>query len=72
MPLIIDPDSEPEPDLAVVHGAPADDRDEHPRAALLVVEVSDGTLPLDRGRKLAIYARASRRHRMPEPAVPLL
>lgn len=58
MPLIIDPDSEPEPDLAVVPGAPADYRDEHPRTALLVVEVSDSTLPLDRDRKRALYARA--------------
>lgn len=58
MPLIVDPDSEPEPDLAVVPGAPADYRDEHPRNAMLVVEVSDSTLPLDRDRKRAIYARA--------------
>lgn len=58
MPLIVDPDSEPEPDLAVVPGAPADYRDEHPRTALLVVEVSDSTLHLDRDRKRAVYARA--------------
>jgi Uma2 family endonuclease len=58
MPLIVDPDSEPEPDLAVVPGAPADYRDEHPRTAMLVVEVSDSTLPLDRDRKRVIYARA--------------
>ncbi|WHZ21410.1 MAG: hypothetical protein OJF47_000522 [Nitrospira sp.] len=58
MPLIVDPDSEPEPDLAVVPGAPVDYRDEHPRTAMLVVEVSDSTLPLDRNRKRAIYARA--------------
>lgn len=58
MPLIVDPDSEPEPDLAVVPGAPADYSDAHPRTALLVVEVSDSTLPLDRDRKRAIYARA--------------
>lgn len=58
MPLIVDPDSEPEPDLAVVPGEPADYRNEHPRTALLVVEVSDSTLPLDRDRKRAIYARA--------------
>ncbi|WHZ25368.1 MAG: Uma2 family endonuclease [Nitrospira sp.] len=58
MPLIVDPDSEPEPDLAVVPGTPDDYRDEHPRSALLVVEVSDTTLALDRDRKRAIYARA--------------
>lgn len=59
MPLIVDPDSEPEPDLAVVPGAPEDYRDEHPRTALLVVEVADTTLPLDRDRKRAVYARAA-------------
>jgi Uma2 family endonuclease len=58
MPLIVDPDSEPEPDLAVVPGAPDDYRDAHPRTALLVIEVSDTTLPLDRDRKRAVYARA--------------
>ncbi|CAI4031450.1 Uma2 domain-containing protein [Nitrospira tepida] len=58
MPLIVDPDSEPEPDLAVVPGAPDDYRNQHPRSALLLVEVSDTTLPLDRDQKRAIYARA--------------
>ena len=58
MPLIVDPDSEPEPDLVVVPGTPYDYRDEHPRSALLAVEVSDTTLALDRDRKRAIYARA--------------
>lgn len=58
MPIIVDPDSEPEPDLAVVPGTPDDYRDEHPRSALLVVEVSDTTIALDRDRKRAIYARA--------------
>jgi len=58
MPLIVDPDSEPEPDLVVVPGTPDDYRDEHPRSALLAVEVSDTTLALDRDRKRAIYARA--------------
>lgn len=58
MPLIVDPDSEPEPDLVVVPGTPDDYRNEHPRSALLVVEVSETTLALDRDRKRAIYARA--------------
>ncbi|MGE3976730.1 MAG: Uma2 family endonuclease [Nitrospira sp.] len=58
MPIIVDPDSEPEPDLAVVPGTPDDYRDEHPRSALLIVEVSDTTIALDRDRKRAIYARA--------------
>lgn len=58
LPLIVDPDSEPEPDLAVVSGAPRDYVKEHPRSALLVVEVADTTLSLDRDRKARIYARA--------------
>jgi Uma2 family endonuclease len=58
LPLIIDPDSEPEPDVAVVSGSPRDYAHEHPRTALLVVEVSDTTLSLDRNRKATIYARA--------------
>ncbi|MEX5217521.1 MAG: Uma2 family endonuclease [Nitrospira sp.] len=58
MPLIIDPDSEPEPDLAVVQGTPDDYSDHHPTSALLVVEVSDTTLSLDRDRKRSLYARA--------------
>lgn len=58
LPLIIDPDSEPEPDVAVVRGTPRDYLKAHPDTALLVVEVSDTTLVLDRDRKRAIYARA--------------
>jgi Uma2 family endonuclease len=58
MPLIGDPDSEPEPDLAVVPGEPRAYLQEHPRSAVLVVEVSDTTLSLDRDRKGPIYSRA--------------
>ena len=58
LPLIVDPDSEPEPDLAVVPGSPRDYVTEHPRAALLVVEIADSTLERDRAYKAPIYARA--------------
>jgi Uma2 family endonuclease len=58
MPLILDPDSKPEPDLAVVTGSPSDYVKEHPRKALLIVEVADTSLSLDRERKLPMYARA--------------
>jgi len=58
MPLALEPDSEPEPDVAVVVGAPRDYRDEHPRSAILVAEVADSTLLYDRERKALIYARA--------------
>jgi Uma2 family endonuclease len=58
LPLVIDPDSEPEPDLTVVSGSPRDYIHEQPRTALLVVEVADTTLALDRDRKARIYAQA--------------
>jgi len=58
MPIAIDPDSEPEPDLAVVQGTPRTYRDEHPHTAELVVEVADTTLSYDRSRKATLYARA--------------
>lgn len=58
LPIIIDPDSEPEPDLAVVPGSPRDYVQEHPRTALLVVEVTDSTIAKDRTYKTRIYARA--------------
>ncbi|HWF61095.1 MAG TPA: Uma2 family endonuclease [Nitrospira sp.] len=58
LPLIIDPDSEPEPDLAVVLGSPRDYVHDHPRTAILVVEVADSTIAKDRTYKSRIYARA--------------
>jgi Uma2 family endonuclease len=58
MPLALAPHSEPEPDIAVVAGAVRDYCNAHPSTALLIVEVSDTTLELDRRRKSAIYARA--------------
>jgi Uma2 family endonuclease len=58
LPLIVDPDSEPEPDLAVVPGSPMEYANEHPRTALLVVEIADSTLERDRAYKSPIYARA--------------
>jgi Uma2 family endonuclease len=58
LPLALDPDSEPEPDLAVIAGSPRDYRDMHPTTAILVVEVSDTTLAFDRIRKASVYARA--------------
>lgn len=54
-PLALSDDSEPEPDVAIV--PPGDYDAEHPRTALLVIEVSDTTLKKDRS-KAAIYAAA--------------
>jgi hypothetical protein len=49
----------PEPDLAVVTGSPEDYALEHPRTAVLVIEVSDATLDYDRTTKAGVYARAN-------------
>jgi Uma2 family endonuclease len=54
-PMALSDDSEPEPDVAVVASGNYDA--EHPRSAVLVVEVSDTTLRRDRG-KAALYALA--------------
>ena len=50
-------DSEPEPDIAVVTGAPEDYRRAHPRTALLVIEVAVSTVEVDR-EKASVYAEA--------------
>jgi len=57
----VDPESEPEPDLAVVSGGPRDYVD-HPSRPALVVEVADSSLAFDREHKGSLYARA----RLPE------
>lgn len=58
LPLALGERSEPEPDVAVVPGSIRDYEREHPTSALLVVEVSDTTVRLDRERKGSLYARA--------------
>ncbi|MSS70370.1 MAG: Uma2 family endonuclease [Candidatus Latescibacteria bacterium] len=58
-PLALSPTSEPEPDVAVVKGTPRDYRDEHPSTALLIVEVSESSLPYDRTTKASLYAKSS-------------
>jgi Uma2 family endonuclease len=61
-PLALDDDSEPEPDVVVVPGTPRDYVTAHPPTAVLVVEVADSSLRLDRKLKAGMYARA----RLPE------
>ncbi|WP_295881698.1 Uma2 family endonuclease [uncultured Thiohalocapsa sp.] len=56
-PLAIDDMSEPEPDIAVVPGAPRDYVHAHPSTALLVIEVADSSPGYDRERKARVYAR---------------
>lgn len=57
-PLAIGVGGDPEPDIAVIAGSIRDYKDEHPKNADLVVEVSDTTLKYDRKRKASLYARA--------------
>jgi Uma2 family endonuclease len=47
--------SEPEPDAAIIAGSPRGQKD-HPTTALLIVEVADTTLHLDRTIKAPLYA----------------
>jgi len=58
MPIALDDESEPEPDVAVVMGTHRDYAAAHPTRAALLVEVADSSLPDDRGTKAALYARA--------------
>jgi Uma2 family endonuclease len=58
MPLHLDNDSEPEPDIAVVTGKPSDYAASHPSTALLAVEITVTTLTYDRDVKGPLYARA--------------
>lgn len=57
-PLGLDEESEPEPDVAVVPGAPEDYGHAHPSRPVLTVEVAESSLGLDRYRKGSLYARA--------------
>jgi Uma2 family endonuclease len=57
MPVALDDESEPEPDLAVVPGAWANYRAGHPSRPALVVEVAESSLAFDREAKGSLYAR---------------
>jgi len=58
LPVALDEESEPEPDIAVVPGGPRDYIESHPNRPELVVEVALASLALDRGEKASLYARA--------------
>ena len=58
MPIALDDESEPEPDVAVVPGTRYDYVLAHPARPALVVEVAESSLTADRGTKAALYARA--------------
>jgi Uma2 family endonuclease len=58
LPVALDDESEPEPDVAVVPGGPRDYLESHPARPVLVVEVAETSLVLDRTHKGSLYARA--------------
>lgn len=62
LPVALDEESEPEPDVTVTAGDPRDYLPSHPARPVLVVEVAEASLALDREEKGSLYARA----RMPE------
>jgi Uma2 family endonuclease len=57
MPVALDEESEPEPDVSVVPGDPRDYRDAHPERPALIVEVALSRLRFDREHKGSLYAR---------------
>jgi len=61
LPITLPPNSEPEPDIAVVRLNPRQYFDHHPTSddIFLLVEVADATLILDRKQKALIYAKAN-------------
>jgi Uma2 family endonuclease len=58
LPVALDDESEPEPDVSVVPGSFRDYADDHPAHPTLVVEIAESSLPVDRGEKAGLYARA--------------
>jgi Uma2 family endonuclease len=58
LPLDLGRRSLPEPDVALVVGTDDDYRIAHPKAAVLVIEISDATLRKDRTIKAHLYAHA--------------
>jgi Uma2 family endonuclease len=58
LPIALDDDSEPEPDLAVVKGGPWTYRRRHPAKPLLALEVSMTSRAKDRLLKGGLYSRA--------------
>ncbi|MES3629785.1 MAG: Uma2 family endonuclease [Longimonas sp.] len=59
-PILLPPDSEPEPDVTLLKPRGDDYASRHPRSedVLLVVEVADSSLTFDQEVKVPLYARA--------------
>ena len=58
LPIALDEESEPEPDLSVVAGTLGEADPAIPSGAVLIVEVGESSLVLDRNEKASLYARA--------------
>jgi Uma2 family endonuclease len=60
LPITLAPDSEPEPDIAIVRIDPNRYRERHPgpQDIFLLIEIADSTLSRDRNRKAKVYAKA--------------
>ena len=58
LPVALDDESEPEPDVAVVPGTAREYWHAHPSRPVLVVEIADSSAALDREHKASLYARA--------------
>jgi Uma2 family endonuclease len=58
LPIALDDASEPEPDAVVVRGDPWDYVSGHPSTPLLLVEIAETSLAIDRRHKGSLYARA--------------
>jgi Uma2 family endonuclease len=58
MPVALDDESEPEPDVAVCAGSPRDYVAGHPSRPVLLVEVAEASLVFDGEHKGSLYARA--------------
>jgi Uma2 family endonuclease len=58
MPVALDDESEPEPDLAVIRGTRAELWAAHPTRPALALEVAETSLAFDRDVKGSLYARA--------------
>ena len=61
LPITLPPDSEPEPEIAIVRLELRKDFDRHPQPedVLFLAEVADSTLNGDRTRKAKLYAKAN-------------
>src|SRR5262245_50019083 len=58
LPVALDDESQPEPDVAIARGTAREHGDAHPSRPVLVVEVAESSAELDRRHKGSLYARA--------------